>query len=141
MHIYPLFLDGGTEAVLEIRELRLHPDNVHITWNSFSVSATGLLHEFTGISRLQFNEAASRYDLVNTTILRNPHHPHPLSVPDDGETLVLNRSALLVGELRGWTGTGRRPHIWDYPVESCNIDVFAVDLATGAVRRLTTHPG
>lgn len=73
-HIYPLFLDDGSEAGLAIRELRLHPDNLHITWNSFSVSTTGLLDEFTGISRL------TRYELVNTTILRNPDHPHPLSV-------------------------------------------------------------
>lgn len=140
-HIYPLFLDDGSEAGLEIRELRLHPDNVHITWNSFSVSTTGLLDEFTGISRLRFNEAASRYDLVNTTVLRNPDLPHPLSVADDGETLVLNKSALLVGELRGWTGTGKEVTYVGYPVESCNIDVFAADLATGAVRRLTSHPG
>lgn len=140
-HIYPLFLDDGSEAGLALRELRLHPDNVHVTWNSFSVSTTGLLDEFTGISRLHFNHSATRYDLLNTTILRNPDHPHPLSVAADGQTLVLNRSALLVGELRGWSGTGNEVTYVGYPVESCNIDVFAADLATGAVRRLTTHPG
>lgn len=140
-HIYPLFLDDGTEAGLEIRELRLHPDNVHITWNSFSVSAAGLLAELTGISRLQFDGAASRYNLVNTTILRSLDNPQPIAVADDGETLVLNRSAILVGELRGWSGTGKEVTYVGYPVESCNIDVFAADLATGAVRRLTSHPG
>lgn len=65
--------------------------------------------------------------------------PPPVYVT--GGELHFNHSAITVGELRGFSGTGSEVTYVGYPVESCNIDIFAAYLRTGHVRRLTTHPG
>ncbi|KAH8653751.1 hypothetical protein BX600DRAFT_471584 [Xylariales sp. PMI_506] len=91
-----------------------------------------------GYGRLQFNATSSRYDIINAYILSNPNLPPFISV--EGDQLLINRSAITVGELRGFTGTGKEITYVGYPWESCNIDLFACDLETGAVRRITAHP-
>lgn len=139
-YIYPLFLDDGTEAGFSLREMRLHPDNIHVTFNSFTTSDSGMLGEINGMARLEFNETGSRYDLLNATIFSNPYLPQTISVSEDGTELMINRSAISVGELRGWTGTGKEVTYIGAPWESCNLDLFAVDLSTGVVRRITAHP-
>ncbi|KAI0142622.1 saponin hydrolase precursor [Xylariaceae sp. FL1272] len=141
--IYPLRLssaedDDGTGAGLALRELRIHPDNVHITFNSFTATTSGVLAQLAFFGRLAFNATGSRYDLVNVTILSNPNNPGPFSV--EGNQLTFNRSSITVGELRGLTGTGDEIVYVGNPWESCNIDLFAVHLTTGAVRRITAHP-
>lgn len=141
--IYPLRLsatedDDGTGAGIPLRELRLHPDNVHLTFNSFTATASGVLSQLAFFGRLSFNGAGSRYDLVNVTILSNPYSPAPFAL--EGDQLIFNRSAITVGELRGLTGTGDEIVYIGYPWESCNIDIFAAHLTTGAVRRITAHP-
>lgn len=141
-YIYPIRLsdeadDDGTGAGASIRELRLHPDDVHLTFNSFT-STNGVLGEIAGFGRLQFDAAASRYDIINAYILSNPNLPPAITVT--GDELHINRSAITVGELRGLTGTGKEIVYVGYPWESCNVDLFACDLATGAVRRITAHP-
>lgn len=45
-----------------------------------------------------------------------------------------------MGEFRGFSGRGTEATYVGSPVESSNIDVFAVHLQTGKVRRLTSHP-
>ncbi|KAH6646053.1 saponin hydrolase precursor [Truncatella angustata] len=142
VHIYPIRWnnkadDDGTGAGGSIRELRLHPDDVHLGFSSFGIYG-GYITEYGFYGRLEFNATGSRYDVVDVTVLLNPDLPQPLSA--DGDRLVLNSSAISVGELRGFTGTGNEITYIGYPVESCNIDAFAVDLATGKVRRITTHP-
>lgn len=135
--------DTGTGAIL--REMRLHPDQHHLGVNSFSYSGSQL-GQATYIALLSFNPSpasglplAPRYDLVNAQQLFNPDAPPVVSV--HGSQFKINNSAITVGELRGFTGTGREVVYIGYSVESCNIDVFAADLTTGSVRRLTTHPG
>lgn len=142
VHIYPIRLsnvadDDGSGPGASIRELRLHPDNIHLTFNSFTVSATSL-GELAFFGRLRFNATGARYDLSHVTILNNPTLPPAIGV--SGDNLVLNRSAITIGELRGLTGTGKEITYVGYPYESCNIDIFAADLTTGAVRRITAHP-
>ncbi|KAI1325703.1 saponin hydrolase precursor [Xylariaceae sp. FL0255] len=141
--IYPLRFsatanDDGTGPGTAIRELRLHPDNVHLTFNSFTLTSAGVLSEAAFFGRLSFNETGSRYDLVNVTILTSPDLAGPLTI--DGDQMTFNRSAIVIGELRGLTGTGDEVTYVGYPWESCNIDLFAVHLTTGAVRRITAHP-
>ncbi|KAL4898708.1 hypothetical protein BDV59DRAFT_206967 [Aspergillus ambiguus] len=147
VHIYPIRwnikLDGSGRGG-DIRELRLHPDNVHLGFNSFTFD-NGQLGQFAYFSRLQFNPSpktgeprTARYDLVNVTRLFSPKNPAPLSA--HGNQLVINDSAISVGELRGFSGRGSEVTYIGYSVESCNIDVFAVDLTTGRVRRLTSDP-
>ncbi|KAL0262313.1 hypothetical protein SLS55_003756 [Diplodia seriata] len=148
VHIYPIRWNvkaDGSGASGLIRELRLHPDDAHLGFNSFSQTASGKLDQQTYFARLAFNPApttgtplAPRYDLTNVTLLFNPNGPQPLT--SNGTHLALDPAAITVGELRGFSGTGAEITYIGYPRESCNIDAFAVSLATGAIRRLTSHP-
>ena len=151
VHIYPLHwtvtADGSGESG-RMRELRLHPDNVHIGFSSFTVTG-GKLGQFSYFGRLQFNPsptsgipATARYDVVNVTRLFDPSpQAQPIVVdPDNPGELRVNYQAPSVGELRGFSGDGREVTYIGHPHESSNWDLFAADLTTGKVRRLTSHP-
>lgn len=127
-----------------IRELRLHPDNVHLGFNSFT-QTNGKLGQIAYFSRLTFNQSpdsglplAPRYDLVNVTQLFDPNGTQPVETKDD--QLIITPEAITVGELRGFSGDGKEVTYIGYPTESSNIDAYAADLTTGSVRRLTSHP-
>jgi hypothetical protein len=142
VHIYPIRFsntanDDGSGEGGSIRELRIHPDNVHLGFSSYSIS-DGTLGEYGFFGRLQFNSTGARYDVINVTLLFNADLPQPVST--EGSQLIIDPAAISVGELRGFTGTGQEATYVGYPVESCNIDLFAVDLTTGTVRRITAHP-
>lgn len=151
VHIYPIRwnvnADGSGPGGSQ-RELRIHPDNVHLAWSSETVTA-GRFDEYGYIGRLSFNPSPSvgeplspRYDLENVQMLLNPDSPQPIMVdPNDDSRLIYDPKAVSVGELRGFTRSGKELVYVGYPAESCNIDVFAADLTTGDVRRLTSHPG
>ena len=146
--VYPTrwnVLPDGSGASGTFREVRLHPDNVHIGFNAFTFSG-GTLGELAYFARLRFDPSpttglplAPRYDLINVTRLWNPDAQSVISA--DGDRLIFNASALGVGELRGFTGRGTEVTYIGANVESCNVDVFAADLTTGAVRRVTSDPG
>ena len=147
-HIYPIRWNtaaDGSGSGGDIRELRIHPDNVHLGFNAFEYGGPSV-DQFGYLSRLSFNPSPAsgeprtpRYDLVNVTRLYNPNLPPPIEA--DGENLILNFSAINVGEFRGFTGRGDEAVYVGSSWESDNIDLFAVGLATGAVRRITEHPG
>jgi hypothetical protein len=146
--IYPIRLENkadGSGPGASVRELRVHPDGLHIGFNVFSFLG-GRLGQTAYMGRLHFNASSStgipsgpRYDLVDVNQLYDPNAPQPVST--DGDKLIINRDAITVGELRGFSGTGQEVLYIGYPQESCNIDVFAAHLTTGKVRRLTSHPG
>lgn len=146
-YIYPLRLNGaadGSGPGVSIRELRLHPDQVHIEFNAFSTNR-GSLSQFGYFGRLSFNTApatgmpkAPRYDITNVTRLYNSNATRPITT--NGDRLIFNPGARQVGEARGFNGDGTELTYIGYSTESCNIDIFAVHLITGAVRRLTSHP-
>jgi hypothetical protein len=146
--IYPVCLEDkkdGSGPGASLRELRLHPDGLHIGFNVFSFLG-GRLGQSAYVGRLQFNPSPStaspsgpRYDLVHVNQLYDPNAPQPLS--NNGYQILINRDAIAIGELRGFSGTGQEVLDLGYPHESCNIDVFAAHLTTGKVRRLTSHPG
>ncbi|KAI1359212.1 hypothetical protein F5Y08DRAFT_86352 [Xylaria arbuscula] len=145
--IYPIrwnVTPDGSGAGGAIRELRLHPDDVHLGFSSFSVE-NGAISQFGYFSRLQFNPSPDageplvpRYDLANVTILYSPNNTAPWTI--NGDQLVINPLSNIVGELRGFSGRGGEVTYIGYSTESCNIDVYAADLTTGAVRRLTADP-
>ena len=142
VHIYPIRFsnkvnDDGSGPGGEIRELRLHPDDLHLGFSVFDFS-NGALDEYAYYGRLQFNTTSRNYDVVNVTILVSSDLPQPVST--NGKELIINPDAIVVGELRGFSGTGNEITYIGYPIESCNIDLFAADLTTGAFRRLTSHP-
>ncbi|KAI1378433.1 hypothetical protein F4677DRAFT_453570 [Hypoxylon crocopeplum] len=147
-YIYPIRWNTAVDGTGEggsIRELRLHPGNEHIGFNSFT-SAGGRLGQNGYVGRLVFNPSPTtglpmvpRYDLTNVNILlSNGTRNEPLLI--EGDQISLNLDAITVGEFRGFSGSGKEATFIGYPRESSNIDVFAVDLTTGEVRRLTSHP-
>lgn len=143
-HIYPIHwttaADGSGPGGAP-REMRLHPDDVHMGWSSFTSNGG----QFGYFGRLEFNPSptvgeplAPRYELANVSILVDPSRNAAITI--DGTELYVNRDAITVGELRGFSGAGDEILYIGSSWESCNIDVFAVHVVTGAVRRLTEHP-
>lgn len=147
LKVHPIYWNTAADSTGkggDLRELRLHPDNIHLGFNSFTQTVQGL-GQFAYFSRLQFNPSPDtglplvpRYDLINVTRLFDPNAVQPLEAHD--KELVINTNAISVGELRGFSGDGTEVFYVGYPAESSNIDVFAVNLQTGKVRRLTQHP-
>lgn len=143
-HIYPLYwpvIRNGAEINGSPLELRLHPDDTHLGWSSFT--DTGGQNCFFG--RLVFNPSptsgaitAPRFDLENVNILHNPSRSQQITV-DDTEIKV-HDDVISIGELRGWSGNGEEIIYIGPSREANNIDIFAVHVITGAVRRLTQHP-
>jgi hypothetical protein len=137
LHIYPINWPG-TDSIP--RELRVHPDDIHIGWSSFTQGG-----QFAYFGRLSFNSEPAdsgsktpRYDLTKVNILVDPTRSTPLST--NGTHLTIHSDAITVGELRGFSGSGDEITYIGYPSESNNIDLYAVHVHTGVVRRLTSHP-
>ncbi|KAF4624551.1 hypothetical protein G7Y89_g13618 [Cudoniella acicularis] len=147
-YIYPIRwnnLADGSGPGGSIRELRIHPDNVHLGFSSISFTTDGKLTEYGYFSRISFNPSPStgtpltpRYDLTNVTRLFNPAGLQPITV--QGDQISYNPDAISIGELRGFSGRGSEITYVGYPRESSNIDAFAADLTTGKIRRLTSNP-
>ncbi|KAM5513673.1 saponin hydrolase precursor [Fusarium oxysporum f. sp. phaseoli] len=129
------------------------PERTHvypIRWNT-SLMGPGraarfgnCIGQYAYLGRLKFNAKPTagiplvpRYDVVKVTRLFNPQADQPIAT--HGKDITINRNAITVGELRGFSGRGTEVTYIGYPAESSNIDVFAVHLQTGNVRRLTSH--
>ncbi len=151
IHIYPIrwnvHADGSGKGG-SIRELRLHPDNVHLGFNAVSI-ANGEFDQFGYFGRLEFNPSpeigepkAPRYELSHVTrLFQDGLQNRVLTVdPQHADQLKTNYNGIEVGEFRGFSRNGREVFYVGYPFESSNIDLFAVDMPTGRVRRLTDNP-
>jgi hypothetical protein len=142
-YIYPIYWPISTNDSApsgSMRELRMHPDDTQMGWSSFT---KGGQNAFFG--RLQFNPnpktgspLVPRYDLVNVSILVDPRGRSPIMA--EGTQLRLHEEAIIVGELRGFSGAGDEILYIGPTREANNVDLFAVHITTGAVRRLTSHP-
>ncbi|PLB54047.1 hypothetical protein P170DRAFT_442213 [Aspergillus steynii IBT 23096] len=142
-HIYPIYWltsADGSGSGGSPRELRMHPDDKHLGWSSFTSGG-----QFTYFGRLEFNSkptsgkpSVPRYDLVDVNILFPPNGTAPIMA--DGDKLIIHDDAILPGELRGFSGSGDEILYIGSPREANNIDVFAIHITTGAIRRLTSHP-
>ncbi|KAK6227537.1 saponin hydrolase precursor [Colletotrichum tabaci] len=150
VRIYPIRWNtaaDGSGPGGPIRELRIHPGNEHLGFSSFTFDS-GKVGQFSYIGRLVFNPTPTtgeplvpRYDLENVNILLEPNGKAPIDVDEaDGTQLRINYDAITVGELRGFSGSGNEVTYIGYPAESSNMDVFAIHLTTGDIRRLTAHP-
>lgn len=143
-HIYPIHWPNkadGSGSGGAPRELRMHPDDVHMGWSSFTDN--GGQNCFFG--RLEFNSKpttgeplAPRYDLVDVNLLRDPTGKDPIT--NNGTELQINDDSMTVGELRGFTGSGDEIIYIGSPWEANNVDLLAIHVITGEIRRLTSHP-
>ncbi|KAH7173142.1 uncharacterized protein B0J16DRAFT_365033 [Fusarium flagelliforme] len=109
------------------------------------ISFTNTGGQYTYFGRLEFNAdpkvgepLVPRYDLVDVNILGDKNGKPHMYV--EGDELLINHDAITAGELRGFSGSGDEILYIGSPVEANNIDVMAVHLTTGAIRRLTSHP-
>ncbi|KAJ5455737.1 uncharacterized protein N7458_004001 [Penicillium daleae] len=139
-HIYPIYWPTGRNSSGTPREMRLHPDDTHMGWSSFTSGG-----EFAYYGRLQFRQnptdgtlTVPRYDLIDVNLLVQPNGTAPVMA--EGNELRLHDEAIAVGELRGFSGTGDEILYIGSTREANNIDLFAVHIVTGVVRRLTSHP-
>lgn len=151
LHAYPIRWNvtaDGSGPGGSNREIRVHPDNVHLGFNAYATSPTGKTDQFGYLGRLEFNAnpvsgtpLVPRYDLNNVYRMFKEDAERTVRInPANPQELVLDYSAIEIGEFRGFTGDGQWAAYVGFPHESSNIDVFAVHLTTGAVRRLTSHP-
>jgi len=150
-HIYPIVSPFPTYRVM--REIRLHPDNVHLGWNQliFTPDITAAM-EFAAFGRLVFTPASpptnvDRYELTNVNLLQSPElgksgrffsvkTPPSPEVPGE---LVFEPPTGVIGEFRGFTPDGTH-FIGMGTQDSFNYDIFATSLATGESKRLTRDP-
>ena len=151
VHIYPIRWNvhaDGSGPGGSIRELRLHPDNIHLGFNAMSFDS-GQVGQYGFMSRLEFNPSpktgvplAPRYDLTHVTRLfqQKNHHDVVEVDPQHPHQLRLDFNAIEIGEFRGFSKDGREVYYIGPPFESSNIDIFSADLVTGKVRRLTSNP-
>lgn len=144
-NIYPIYWpfinSNGTEVGGSQRELRMHPNDEHLGWSSLT---SGGQNAYFG--RLVFNAApttgdllAPRYELEDVDVLFNADRAVRLSSNDAGE-LTFHDDAITIGELRGFSGTGDEIIYVGQTYEANNIDISAINIATGVVRRVTEHP-
>lgn len=151
-HIYPIRWNvkpDGSGAGGSMRELFLHPDNVHLGWSSVVVSREGL-GQFAYLGRLEFNPAPTagtplvpRYELANVTrFFSEAPETHAFREdPDNPGELLFNPHAPGFGELRGFTSDGQEAFFNGSSAESGHFDLYATHLSTGKSRRLSRHPG
>lgn len=148
LHIYPLRWDmsaGGSGEGGSMRELRLHPDGVHIGWSSFVPPPR--FDEYGFFGRLVFNPSPStgprvaRYDIENVWVMLNnsPEYGMFMQDPKDPGRLLQNQPRGVIGEFRGFSSDGKAA-LGIYLEESGNMDLYATDLQTGQSTRLTRDP-
>ncbi|GAM36618.1 hypothetical protein TCE0_018f05837 [Talaromyces pinophilus] len=147
VYIYPIRWNvnvDGSGAGGTMRELRKHPDDVHISFNAISYSGSTIA-QYAYFARLHFIHSPTtgipltpRYDLVNVTQFLDSSGPSLFSA--NGTNLTMNTQAIAVGEARGLSGLGNQLDYIGFCWESCNIDITSVNLQTGEVTRVTSDP-
>lgn len=146
LHIYPLrwnmAADGSGEGGA-MRELRLHPDGVHIGWSSFVPPPR--FDEYGFFGRLAFNPSpktgtpkVARYDIENVWVMLNNSPQYAMFMVDPARPghLIHNKPKGVIGEFRGFSSDGRSA-LGIFLEESGNMDLYATDLQTGESTRLT----
>ena len=125
------------------RELRLHPDDVHLGFSDAILSGSTFVDEYGVFGRLEFNPAANRYELRNVSFLLSADPGktgYPISVdPGNPQQLRTHAPAGVIGEFRGFASDGKSV-LGTGLFDSGNIDLFFTDLASGASRRITHDP-
>jgi hypothetical protein len=144
-HIYPIKSPFPTHRIM--REIRLHPDNVHLGWNQlFLTPDVTAATQYAAFGRLEFNPAPAdgappRYELNNVSWLLSPELGKSgrfFSVGAPGE-LVFEPPTGVIGEFRGFTPDGQKT-IGMGTQDSFNYDTFVTSLDTGESTRISRDP-
>jgi len=137
--IVPIFWSDSLDNEVggKMREVRLHPDQEHLGWSSFVFNPPDF-GQFGYIGKLGYNPSTARYEMTKVFLLVDAKDKSSIYV--DGKELKTNPNAIMIGEVRGFSGSGEEITYIGAPVESGNADVFAINLVSGKVRRLTSHP-
>jgi hypothetical protein len=150
--IYPIHWStsaDGSGTGGSIRELRLHPDNNYLGFNSMVLTGTSV-DQFGYVGRITFSPSPTsgtplvpRYDITNVTCFSNPTPTSQVLYvnPKNSSELIFSPLAPSVGEFRGWSKDGQEVMWIGVPVESGNFDIMATNLSSGVTRRLTSNPG
>jgi hypothetical protein len=144
-HIYGIKSPFPTYRLM--RELRLHPDNVHLGWNQLILTpdVTGAT-QFGVFGRLEFNplsavDGTPGYELKNVSFMLSPELGKSgrfFSVGAPGE-LIFEPPTGVIGEFRGFTPDGKST-IGMGTQDSFNYDIFVTSLETGESTRLSRDP-
>lgn len=141
---YRVQWDGADDASspdVRPRGLRLHPDGAHVGFNVAHEGA-GVVPQSAYIGRLRFDADTGRYLIEGAVRLRKPGIANRTVKPVSGRNRVeINARAIDIMELSGFSADGREAIYIGFPWESGNLDMFAVGLESGRVRRLTRDPG
>jgi len=143
-HIYPIKSPFFNFRIM--RELRLHPDDVHLGWNQlFLTPDLSSATQIAAFGRLEFNPSPDfgppGYELHNVSFLLSPELGKSgrfFSVKSPGE-LRFEPPTGVIGEFRGFTPDGKQT-LGIGTQDSFNYDIFATSLETGESRRLTRDP-
>lgn len=146
-HIYPIkspfpdYPEGGL-----MREMRLHPDEVHLGWNQlFFAQDNTAATEFGAFGRLEFNptpdEGPPGYEVLDVSYMLSPElggSGRFFRVDDNGD-LEFTQPTGVIGEFRGFTPDGTHT-LGMGTQDSFNYDIFATSLETGESTRLSHDP-
>ena len=128
-----------------MRELRLSPDDTTLGWSHLTIKPTGV-EQFSFVGHLRFDPAPTtgtplvpRYELDDVTRLfsTDPADATFRVDPKRPGDVIFNPLSPNMGELRGFTSDGKEVIGINNPAESNHVDVFATDLRTGKMRRVT----
>ena len=151
VHVYPIRWNMSADQSGvggSMRELRLHPDGIHLGWSHFVSDGRNIVDELAVMGRLVFQPAPKngsplvpRYELENVTLLLNTAAEYQFFMPDPNRPgyLLHNPPRGAIGEFRGWSSDGQ----WafgNYWEESGNVDLYMTRLSTGKSVRITRDP-
>ncbi|KAL4922806.1 hypothetical protein BDW62DRAFT_215760 [Aspergillus aurantiobrunneus] len=119
----PIRWEGGS-----IRELRIHPDNLHLGFNAFA-QQNEVLGQYAYIGRLLFNPSPTtpHYKLVNVTRLFNPDAPQQHITNPQQKRNQHRRTARLHRKRKRNLSTGETRRLTQHPEYADPIDVSPDD--------------
>jgi hypothetical protein len=138
LRAYPIETAWAQDPDVQLQGVRLHPDGAHV---GFAVAAGGhRAAPFVWVASL-FGDGR-HYVLDKPQLLYRSDPAARMVRPGrTSGTLEIDRTAIEIEALSGFSADGREIYYRGFPWESGSADLFAVTVATGKVRRITQAGG